>query len=134
MSFLSKLFVDGKEITVLDCSFEISKQADEVGKPTSTSYGGQIEVSFEMTEKDDGFFLWADTLDMTKDGSIIFYKDEVLAVKYRLEFTAAHCLNFSTNFSSEGRFIANIVLSAHKLKFGNETHTNRWGEQGEGKK
>ncbi|MCF6347914.1 MAG: hypothetical protein L3J20_06410 [Flavobacteriaceae bacterium] len=127
MSFLAKLFVDGKEITVLDCSFEISKQADETGKPASTAYGGQIEASFEMSEKDDEFFLWAEALDMTKNGSITFYKDEVLAVKYRLEFTKAHCLSFSANFSSEGRFIANIVISAHKLKFGNEEHTNRWG-------
>ncbi len=128
MSFFAKLFVDNKEIIVLDCSFEISKHADETGKPESGALGGQIEISFEMSENDDGFFSWAETLDMIKNGSIIFYKDNALAVKYRLEFTAAHCLNFSANFSSEGRFIANIILSAHELQFGNEKHTNHWGK------
>jgi len=128
MSFFAKLFVDSKEITVLDCSFEISKQADETGKPMSAALGGQIEIAFEMSEKDDEFFSWAETLDMVKNGSIVFFKDNALAVKYRLEFTAAHCLNFSANFSSEGRFIANIILSAHELKFGSGKHTNRWGK------
>ncbi len=127
MSFQAELFIDGKKITILDCSFKISKQADETGQPTSTAYGGQIELSFQMSEKDDEFFDWAESLDMTKDGQIIFYKDDVMAVKYKLEFKKTFCLNFEAHFSSEGRFIADLLLSAHQLKFGSGEHTNRWG-------
>jgi len=127
MSFLATLFIDDRAITVLECSFEIHKKADETGKPISLAYGGQVEISFEMNEKDDEFFTWAKETTMLKDGNIVFYKDDVMAVKYKLEFKQGYCLSFSAQFSSEDRFMGHIVISALELKFGKETHVNHWG-------
>ncbi len=131
MSFITKLFVDGKAITLLDISWSVDKQADETGKPIAMATGGQFNVAFELAKKEGDFLDWVQTIDMVKNGSIIYYKDELLAVKHKLEFKYAYCLNFSVDADSEGRAIAHVTISAQEFTFDGITFKNRWGIGGD---
>ncbi len=131
MSFIRKLFVDGKAITLLNADWGVGKQADETGNPIANAIGGQFNVSFELAPKAGDFLEWAKTIDMTKNGEIIYYKDELLAIKHKLEFKKAYCLNFTVDADNEGRAIVHITISAQEFTFDGVKFTNRWGIGGD---
>jgi len=127
MSFLAKLFLEDKVVTILDCSFSISKDCDDTGKPIAIAKSGQIELVIQVGDTDDFFYGWTGTVDMVKDGRLVFYKNNATAVKLQLHFVKAFCLNYTPQFNSEHGFVANILISAQQLTYGGYTHTNKWG-------
>lgn len=124
MSFLAKLIVEGLEYTVLECAFSISKEQDETGKPSSVARAGQITLTVRIRERDKIFFNWTKNNTITKDGAILFYKDNAMAIMDKLMFKKAYCMHYGMEFHAENAFIANIVLSAREITYGGDTYTN----------
>ncbi len=127
MSFLAKLYVEGAEFTLLDCAFEIHKEVDETCHPSTRAKAGKIMMTLQVRGRDKIFAQWVASDTMTKDGRIVFFKDNALAVMDEIKFNTSYCINYGLEFHSENGLIANIVIAAHKITYGGATHTNLWG-------
>jgi len=126
-TFLSKLFIDGQELTVLDCSFTFEKGSDNNGKPSTRAQGGQITLLL-AANRDDSLFGWTLSETATKDGKIVFYKDNAMAKMQELSFTKAYCLYYKQHFNaeSENPMELELVISAYEITYGAYTYTSRW--------
>ncbi len=128
MSFLAKLHIEGVEHTILECSFGIGKDGDETGKPSSIAQAGQISLMLQVKQRDKIFFNWTRSTTMVKDGRVVFLKNDAMVVMDELVFKKAYCMHYGVEYHSEHGLIANIVLSAHEVTYGGDTHTNPWGD------
>jgi hypothetical protein len=54
MSFKSKLKVGGKELNILNASYDLHQEVDASGRPSSVTRGGTIYLTVESTG--DSFF------------------------------------------------------------------------------
>ncbi|MGS2739705.1 type VI secretion system tube protein TssD [Sinomicrobium sp. M5D2P17] len=126
-TFLSKLFIDGSELTVLDCSFTFEKGSDNNGKPSTRAMGGQISLLLAVN-KDDSLFGWMLSDTMTKDGKIIFYKDNAMAKMQELAFKKAYCLKYDQRFNADSSspMQVEIVISALEVTYGAYTYKSKW--------
>lgn len=127
MSFLSKLIIDGEELTLLNCHFGFSQGTDYTGRPSEIPKGGQLELIIEGTARTD-FLEWMITPSMTKDGSITFYRRDSMANLKRIEFTDAYCINYDEYFDADGTdpLSISIVLSAKELTIKGTKFKNKW--------
>ena len=74
MSFYAKLFIEGLEFTLLECSFDISKEADATGKPSTIAKAGQIDMLIQLKERDKLFFRWARDPTMEEMAPLFFIR------------------------------------------------------------
>lgn len=127
MSFLSKLMLDGEELTLLDCSFTFTQGTDYTGRPSEKPRGGRLRLLIEGTARTD-FLEWATRPALTKDGSITFYRRDTMSGLKKVEFFGAHCIEYTEAFNaidSEPLKIT-LVLSAEEVKVKGTTFKNNW--------
>lgn len=127
MSFLSKLNLEGNEMNVLDCTFEFTQGADYNGRPAENPRGGQIKILIESTGSVD-FLDWMVSSNMTKSGSITFFKRENMASLKKIEFKDAYCLNYKERFNAENSqpMQTQLLISAKEVKVKGTTFKNNW--------
>ena len=100
MAFRATLSFAGKEFDVLDCTYNLKRDVDSKGRPSSNIYGGQIRLHVEST--DDTSILENMTNQFKPhSGSIVFKKgDEEAKMKeltwekrihYRIYREYRHC-------------------------------------------
>lgn len=74
MAFRATLSFAGKEFDVLDCTYNLKRDVDSKGRPSSNIYGGQIRLHVEST--DDTSILENMTNQFKPhSGSIVFKKE-----------------------------------------------------------
>ncbi len=127
MSFYAKLVIEKEEMNVLDCSFEFTQEADYNGRPSEKPRGGKIEVLIEATAKTH-FLEWMISSDMTKNGSLNFYKRESMSNLKKVEFKGAYCLHYKEHFNSESAqpLQIKLVLSAREITIRGTEFVNNW--------
>jgi len=115
MSFLAKLFIDGKEYNVLNCRYAFNQDMDLNGKPLAIIRGGLVDVTLESSG-DFTFPDWAFNPSGTRDGMIIFYKRDAIAPLSKIEFKEGYCTNFKEVFNpKEGAMKFTIEICAKDL-------------------
>ena len=127
MSFKSKLSVGGKELTILDCSYELFQEIDPTGRPSSVTRGGTILLTIESTG-DSFFFEWmTDNFDR-KDGSIQYSKRDTDAKLKELKFEEGYLVRYKERFDSNGTspLTETFTISAKQITIGNGTLKNEW--------
>src|SRR4051812_966972 len=102
MAFKAILKLDDCNImNVFHCSFHLSQMTDSTGKATSLPMGGTINVVVESDETTHLFeFMKHPTL--TKNGYIIFFKNNNISPLKTLKFSNAICANYHETFSYVG--------------------------------
>ena len=70
MSLIAKLYVEDKEINILDFKFRFTRSVDEHGMPMGKPNGTVFEIIFETTA-DQSFMAWSIATDMTKHVKIV---------------------------------------------------------------
>lgn len=127
MSFKATLQLDGKEHTVLDCTFSFSQGIDHSGKPTAKPKGGVITLTIESNSETE-LFDWMISSSQTKSGTIIFYRRDALSKMKELKFTDAYCVDYRETFRADGENPMHIqlVLSAKSLALGGSNYQNTW--------
>jgi len=103
MSFKSKLKVGGKELNILNASYDLHQEVDASGRPSSVTRGGTINLTVESTG-DSFFFEWMTNNFERKDGSIQYVKRDTDAKLKEMNFT----------------------ISAKELSMGGGEHINEW--------
>jgi hypothetical protein len=130
MSFKVKLKVAGKDVNVLDLSYQLKQETDATGRPSSVTRGGMIDITVESTG-DTTFFEWMCNNFERKDGSIVYIKRDTDATLKELNFTEAYLVRYRENFSStnENPVSETFTLSAREIKMGNSGFRNEWAAQ-----
>jgi len=128
MSFLSKFQIEGKTYNVLECTYKLHQQTDEVGKPISRTTGGKITLAVE-SDSDTELFHWAKEPEHAKNGTIIFFKRDTMAKQKILEFTNGFCVEYQENFiaDDDSPMVTHITISAQQIKLESEVFENLWG-------
>jgi len=127
MSFLAKLNIDDDQMNVLECSFGFHQGADNTGRPSQKPRGGQITILIESTNKTD-FLEWMISSNMTKNGSIVFYKRDNMSSLKTVDFSEAYCLDYVEDFDAIGSqpLKTRVVISAKEVSIKGTTYTNNW--------
>ncbi|WP_452223839.1 type VI secretion system tube protein TssD, partial [Lacinutrix chionoecetis] len=90
--------------------------ADNSGRPSQKPRGGQITILIESTNKTD-FLEWMISSNMTKNGSVIFYKRDNMSSLKTVKFKDAYCLDYVEDFDavSSQPLKTRIVISAQEI-------------------
>lgn len=129
MSFKATLKFGSKEYDVLSASYSFSRDVDHKGRPSSTVYGGTINLSIESTDDTTVLESMVNSKHKPISGSIVFYKrEEDNATMKEITFTDAYVIAYSEALDATGGAPMNInfTLSARELKVGSATHENEW--------
>ncbi len=129
MSFKSKLSVGGKELNILDATYDLFQEIDATGRPSSVTRGGTITITVESTG-DSFFFEWmTDNFDR-KDGSIGYVKRDTDAKLKELKFTEGYLVKYKETFDATGTspLTETFTISAREISIGNGKHINEWAK------
>ena len=100
MSLVAKLYVEDKEINILDFKFRFTRSVDEHGKPMGKPNGTIFEIIFETTS-DQSFMSWAVATDMTKHVKIVVSPVTATSKSRIIELYDVHCVYFRNNFNAQ---------------------------------
>ena len=131
MSFRASLSMNGAEMDVLACDFELSRDTDAKGRPASGVYGGR--VTFEVESTDDTSIVEAMVNSQFKpfEFEIVFKKTDEDAGLKRLNGTNCYLVYYREVLDVNGERPMHIrfTVSAEELTIGNATHENRWPQK-----
>jgi hypothetical protein len=127
MSFKSKLKVDGKELNILNVSYELSQEVDATGRPSAVTRGGSINITVESTGE-TSFFEWASDSFQRKDGSIVFLKRDTDAKSKELTFKEGYMTRYKESFDANGTnpLTETFTISAREIAMGGGAFANEW--------
>ncbi|KIX21667.1 phage tail protein [Flavobacterium sp. 316] len=127
MSFKSKLKVGGKELNILDASYDLFQEVDASGRPSSVTRGGTINLTVESTG-DSFFFEWMTNNFERKDGSIQYVKRDTDAKLKELNFKEGYLIKYKESFDATGTnpLVETFTISAKEISMGGGEHINEW--------
>ena len=127
MSFKAKLKVDGKEVNVLQISYDLNQEVDPTGRPSSVTRGGRIKLQIESTA-DSSFFEWMCNNFTHKDGVVTFIKRDTDAKMKELEFFEGYLVKYEESFDAtdDVPLTETFTISAKEIKVGSGEHKNEW--------
>ncbi|WP_338790939.1 type VI secretion system tube protein TssD [Bernardetia sp. MNP-M8] len=100
MSLVAKMYVEDKEINILDFKFRFTRSTDEHGKPMGKPRGTIFEIIFETTA-DQSFMSWSIATDMTKHVKIVVSPVTAMSKSRIIELYDVHCVHFRNNFNAK---------------------------------
>ena len=127
MSFKSKLKVGGKELNILNASYDLHQEVDASGRPSSVTRGGTINLTVESTG-DSFFFEWMTNNFERKDGSIQYVKRDTDAKLKELNFKEGYLIKYKESFDATGTnpLVETFTISAQEISMGGGEHINEW--------
>lgn len=128
MSFKALFKTTGQEFRVLSSSYNVYRAVDEMGRPTSSTVGGEITITME-SNANNLFFEHISVGEMLKEGKITFIKRNEEATMRELSFQNAFISSFSETFDhsgGSGAMITSITLVAQVVTMGNGEIVNEW--------
>lgn len=127
MSFKSKLKVGGKELNILNASYDLNQEVDASGRPSSVTRGGTIYLTVESTG-DSFFFEWMTNNFERKDGSIQYVKRDTDAKLKELVFKEGYLVKYKEAFDavSSNPLVETFTISAKEISMGGGEHINEW--------
>ncbi|WP_338813324.1 type VI secretion system tube protein TssD [Bernardetia sp. Wsw4-3y2] len=100
MSLIAKMYIEDKEINILDFKFRFTRSTDEHGKPMGKPRGTVFEIIFETTS-DQSFMQWSIATDMTKHVKIVVSPVTAASKSRIIELYDVHCVHFKNNFNAQ---------------------------------
>lgn len=128
MSFKATLTFSGKEYDVLQCSYNLYRDVDPKGRPTSGVYGGKIDIEIESNQDTSIIEGMVNNQFKAVSGSLTIKKQDEDAKMKEITFTDAYIVSYSEgmNAYSDSPMTLNFQLSSRKIKMGNAEHENDW--------
>jgi hypothetical protein len=127
MAFRAALKISGKEYDVLECKYNLRRDTDSKGRPSSNIYGGSITVKVEST---------ADTAIIENmlnqftpmAGSILFNKGDEEAKMKELTWENGYIVDFKEWIDIVGKqpMYIEFTVSAQILKIGGAQFEQNW--------
>ena len=129
MAFRATLNFGGKDFDVLDCKYNLKRDVDSKGRPSSNIYGGQIRLHVEST--DDTSILEQMTNQFKPNtGSITFKKGDEEAKMKELVWENGYIIEFEEDIDIVGSkpMTITFVVSAQVIKIGGAQFEQNWPE------
>ena len=116
MSFLAKLNIEDEEINVLQCSFDFTQPIDHSGRPHAVPKAGLIRITLESTNS-TMLLGWMVSVHEYKNGTITFYRRDVMSSNKILEFREAFCVDYKETFdaSNTQAMKTHLTISAREV-------------------
>lgn len=130
MAFKATLNFGGKAFDVLDCSYQLKRDVDSKGRPSSSIYGGIVRVHVESTE-DTSILEQMVSQFKPNSGSIVFKKGDEEAKMKELSWENGYIVEFQENIDVVGSkpMSLSIAVSAQVLKVGGAQFEQNWPAQ-----
>ncbi|MCW3807936.1 type VI secretion system tube protein TssD [Plebeiibacterium marinum] len=127
MAFLAKLSIDDAEYMVLTFHMGLEQKLGINGAPVQEPVGGKLTFEVESSSSTD-LFDWMVAPGKRKDGSITFFRRDVMGQMKRLDFFDAVCYKYDENFMSEGNnaMTTKVSISARKIQMEDIPVENEW--------
>ena len=129
MAFVAKLKIGSKDgLDVISCNYELHREVDAKGRPSSIVYGGTIDVVVESTDDTSIIESMVNNQHKPLDGSITFKKGDEDAKLKELSFEKGYVIRFAENFDTRGEnpMLVSFTISAQTIKIGSAEHKNEW--------
>ncbi len=128
MSFLAKLFLNGREMNVLDTNVHFYRQLQpRTFQPTSLPMGGIFNITLEADANTDLLRLMLSEMGQC-NGHIRFYKHDALSKLYDYEFFDTHVVGYHHIFDGvcgPGAQV-NVTFSPGILRIGDMVFEKHW--------
>jgi hypothetical protein len=120
--------MNGKDMDVLFATFELARETDPKGKPSSGVYGGRITMEVESTEDTSIVEAMVNSQFKPFDGVVTYKKTDEDATMKELSWKKGYLVFYKEEISVKGDDPMNIrfTISAEEITMGNATHINRW--------
>lgn len=123
MALESKLIIENRHYSLLECDYEFTQSVDITGRPSDRPRGGVLRLTFVSPDDSDmRFHEWMKEKDLVKDGDIILTvnKNGEFAQK-RIHFENAYCIRLHEYFNDANALpmYTEISIMAESIKFGN---------------
>jgi len=126
---------DGQESEVVNVSYSLDQNIDQIGQPAGEVRGGIISVKVNSS-KSEKRYGWMVASDVKKSGEIDYVDKDGQTIK-TLKFEDAYCVGYTESFTAfDGQSSGNVTikdgsmetltLSCKKLSMGGESHENSW--------
>ncbi len=128
MSFKASLKIGSKTFDVLACDFSFHRDVDPKGRPSSSIYGGSVNVTIESTDDTSILEAMVNNVHKSQNGSITFQKRDEDAKMKELTFEKGYITSYTESLNVIGSqpMTISFTISAMKLKIGNAEHVNEW--------
>ncbi len=131
MSFRANLSFEGKEFDVIQCEYNIEREVDSKGRPSSNLYGGKVTM---MVESTDDITLIEKMASQFKPntGTITFKKDDEDAKMKELKWENGYIVDLEEGLEIVGDIPMGIrfTISAQTLTIGDAEFKQNWPEMG----
>ncbi len=127
MAFRATLNFGGKDFDVLDCKYELKRDVDSKGRPSSNIYGGLIRLHVESTE--DTSILEQMTAQFKPNtGSVTFKKGDEEAKMKELTWENGYIVEFAEDIDIIGSkpMTITFTVSAQIIKIGGAQFEQNW--------
>jgi len=130
MAFRATLNLGGNEYDVLDCKYELKRDIDSKGRPSSPIYGSLVEVQVESTG-DTAILEQMVSQHKPCSGSVIFKKGDEEAKMKELEWENGYIIRYAESIDVSGSQPMSIrfTVSAKVLKIGSAQFEQNWPDK-----
>lgn len=113
---------------MLTCSYNLYRDVDMKGRPTSGVYGGKIDVTVESNDDTSVIEGMVNNQFKAVTGSLTIKKQDEDAKMKEITFTDAYIVSYSESIHaySDSPMTLNFQISARTIKIGNADHENDW--------
>lgn len=129
MAFHAELILDGQKFKVLSCEYQFEQDIDEFHhKPDTKPMGGTMSITIEAQSGDGIILSWMLSNTMTKNGNVLFYKDNSKTVIKTVLFSTAYCIQYTERFEhdDEENLRVSFTITAKNISINGITHKNTW--------
>ena len=127
MAFNATLSINGKEFDVQKCKYQLRRDVDAKGRPSSDIYGGKVTVTIESTE-DTSIIEAMVSQFKTCSGSVVFNQGNEQAKMKELIWENGYIVDFEEEIDVIGKMpmLLTFSVSAQILKIGGAQLEQNW--------
>lgn len=127
MAFKAKLSFNGKEYDVLDCNYKFKRDVDSKGRPSSSIYGGVIDVHIESTEDTSILESMINQYSLTS-GSVVFRRGDEESKMKEITWESGYIIDYEEDIDVVGSkpMTLRFKVSAKTVKVNNASIEQEW--------
>lgn len=128
MAFKARLQFSGNEYDVLNADFSFNRDVDSKGRPSSSVYGGTINVEVESTEDTSVVESMVNNQYKPISGVLLIKKSDEDAKMKEVQFEDGYIIRFEEgiNIVGEHAMTYKFSISARSITIGNATNDQDW--------
>lgn len=128
MAFKARLQFSGKEYDVLHADYSFSRDVDSKGRPSSSVYGGTINIEVESTEDTSVVEAMVNNQYKPISGKLLIKKTDEDAKMKEIDFEDGYIIRFEEgiNIVGDHAMTYKFSISARAVTIGNATNEQDW--------